>query len=420
MNNEFEDIYQQVARQLGHWSQATSRLSKLDDLAASSAWNGLDEYLDITLKSSLQKGLSTLEQKSIMLQQKLHAISSVEDLKLFQLKVDTFKTNYLQTETILDFYADAINTRTNSDMASLMRACDRIAYNSMQKILKPLEKKTPPVLTYIAKGLGASVLKAQLTLWDGKTKSTVAAIKVVRHNLYRPTALIHESGHQIAHILNWNDELAEVFYERLKHVSIDLAELWSGWSSEIAADTFAFVHTGYASVAGLCDVVSGTNKFVFRYQSHDPHPISYLRLLLGTHMCRFCYGKGPWDQMERVWKQKYSIQNASPQVQKLITQSIPLLHKIAQWCLKTPMKAFNNKPIVYWINPNEVSPESLQELKASAGNSLHTSQYWIHRESIRLLALGGYDIATAPKHVPQLLEQQRKWMLKLGTGLYAA
>ena len=31
MNNEFQDIYQQVARQLGHWSQATIRLSKLEE-----------------------------------------------------------------------------------------------------------------------------------------------------------------------------------------------------------------------------------------------------------------------------------------------------------------------------------------------------------------------------------------------------
>ena len=35
----------------------------------------------------------------------------------------------------------------------------------------------------------------------------VAAIKVTRHNLQRPTALIHEAGHQVAHITGWNEEL---------------------------------------------------------------------------------------------------------------------------------------------------------------------------------------------------------------------
>lgn len=420
MFNEFHDIHQQVARQLGHWTQATLRLSKLEELASPNAWNGLEQYLNITLKSSLNEGLSKLQQHAASLQQQLHTLTAVHELKALQIQVDTFKKKYLQTETMLDFYTDAINTRTNPDMASLMRACDRIAYNSMLKILKPLGKKTPPVLTYIDKGLGASILKAGLRLWDGKTQSPAAAIKVVRHNLYRPTALIHESGHQIAHILHWNKELEQVLFERLKPVSVELAELWSGWSSEIAADTFAFVHTGYASIAGLCDVVSGTNKFVFRYQAQDPHPISYLRLLLGTHMCRVCYGKGPWDQMERVWKQKYNVQDAAPEVQQFIAQSLPLLNKIANWCLQTPMKAFNNKPIVYWIDPSKVDPQSLVELKTSAGNSLYTSQHWIHKEAIRLLALGGYTIATTANQVPQLLKQQREWMLKLGAGLQVA
>ena len=368
----------------------------------------------------MQKGLNGLQKKATSLQQQLHTITTVQEMKALQIQVDTLKKNYLQTETMLDFYADAINTRTNPDLAALMRACDRIAYNSMLTILKPLGKKAPPVLTYIDKGLGASILKAGLRLWDGKTQSPAAAIKVVRHNLYRPTALIHESGHQIAHILGWNNELAKVLYERLKPISNDLAQLWSGWSSEIAADTFAFVHTGYASIAGLCDVVSGDSKFVFRYQSHDPHPISYLRLLLGTQMCRLYYGKGPWDQMERVWKQKYNLQDASQEVQNLVKQSLPVLHKIAQWCLQTPMQVFNNKPLTYWINPNRVKPQRLLELKVAAGNSLYTSQHWIARESIRLLALGGFSIATNPKEVPRLLKQQREWMLKLGTGLQAA
>lgn len=420
MFNEFDDIYQQLARQIGHWAQASSRLSKLEELASPDAWQGLEHYLNVKLKSSLQQGLSRLKHNALLLQRQLHDATSVTQLKELQLQLDTFKKKYLQTETMLDFYTDAINTRTNNDMAALMRACDRIAHTSMKMILEPLGKPTPPVLTYIDKGLGASILKAGLRLWDGKTISPAAAIKVVRHNLYRPTALIHESGHQIAHILHWNEELAEVLFDRLKPVSIDLAELWSGWASEIAADTFAFAHTGYASVAGLCDVVSGDSKFVFRYQSLAPHPISYLRLLLGTTMCRISYGKGPWDQMERVWKQKYTILDAPSEVQEFIRQSLPLLNKIAHSCLQIPMKAFGNKPITYWVKPKKVNPEHLIQLKEQAGNSLYTSHHWVSKEAIRLLAMGGYQIATAPNQVPQLLEQQRKWMLMLGRTLQAA
>lgn len=420
MINEFDDIYQQVARPLGHWSQAASRLSKLEELASASAWQGLEHYLNVKLKGRLQQGLNRLQQNARLLQMQLHNATSVAQLKHLQQQLDLFKKKYLQTETMLDFYADAINSRTNDDMAALMRACDCIAQNSMRMILEPMGKTTPPVLTYIDKGLGASILKAELRLWDGQTKSPVAAIKVVRHNLYRPTALIHESGHQIAHILNWNEELAEILFEQLKNSSVELAELWSGWASEIAADTFAFAHTGYASVAGLCDVVSGDSKFVFRYQPGDPHPISYLRLLLGTTMCRLSYGEGPWDQMERVWKQKYAIKDAPPVVQEFIKQSLPVLNKIAHSCLQIPMKSFGNKPITYWVNPNRVDPKNLIQLKEQAGNSLYTSHHWVSKEAIRLLAMGGYQIATTPNQVPQLLELQRKWMLTLGRTLQAA
>lgn len=420
MFNEFDDIYQQVARQLGHWAQAASRLSKLENMASLSAWEGLGLYLNIELKSSLQKSLNRLKQNALLLQSQLREAKSVNQLKRLEINLDKFKRKYLQTETMLDFYTDAINTRTNNDMAALLRACDNIAYNSMKMILEPLGKHTPPVLTYCDKGLGASILKAGLRLWDGETQSPAAAIKVVRHNLYRPTAIIHESGHQIAHILKWNDELANVLYEQLKHHSIELAELWSGWTSEITADTFAFVHTGYASVAGLCDVVSGNSNFIFRYQPLDPHPISYIRLLLGTAMCRLCYGEGPWNQMERVWKRKYNISDAPIEAQELILQSLPLLKKIAQICLQIPMKAFGDKPITYWINPNRVNPQRLLQLTEQAGNSLYISDYWISGESIRLLALGGYQIATAPRQLSRILEQQRKWMLKLGGTLQVA
>ena len=330
MSSQFQDVYQQVTRQLGHWSQAASRLSRLQDLAAPKSWESLEHYLNTALKSRLETGVNRLQQHALMLQGQLNQADSTEKLMTLQMQLDNFKKKYLKVETMLDFYGDAINTRTNGDMAALMKTCDYIAQKSMKPVLEPLHKEIPSVLTYIDKGLGASILKAGLRLWDGKTESPAAAIKITRHNLYRPTALIHEAGHQVAHILNWNEELNATLYKRLKNTSEDLAELWSGWASEIAADTFAFVHTGYAAVAGLHDVVSGDSKFVFRYSPLDPHPISYLRVLLGTAMCRVSYGAGPWDQMERVWKQKYALQNAKPEVRKLIKLSFPVLTEIAK------------------------------------------------------------------------------------------
>jgi len=420
MFDQVQDIRQQVSRELGHWTQAASRLSDLEELASPASWKGLEHYLNIALKKTLQEGLDRLNQDGLLLWRQLSEAGTLRQLVNLQRQLDQFKKKYLRTETMLDFYADAINTRTNDNMAALMRACDILAQNSMQLILNPLGKEVPPVLTYIDKGLGASILKAGLRLWDGKSQSPVAAIKIVRHNLYRPTALIHEAGHQVAHILHWNDELSKVLSRQLENTSADLAEAWSGWASEIAADTFAFVHTGYASVAGLHDVVSGDSKFVFHYNPMDPHPISYLRVLLGLAMCKISYGRGPWDQMERVWKHKYNHNRAMPEVRELINMSIPKLMEIASCCLREPMKAFGGKPITYWIQPERVNYDGLSQMVREGGAALHTSNYWVSTEAIRLLALGGYQIATLPDKVPQLLLQQRMWMLRLGATLQAA
>ncbi len=59
------------------------------------------------------------------------------------------------------------------------------------QLLDQLGKPTPVVLTYLKGGVGAAILKAGLRLWDRTSISPVAAIKITRHNLYRPTALIH-------------------------------------------------------------------------------------------------------------------------------------------------------------------------------------------------------------------------------------
>ena len=89
----------------------------------------------------------------------------------------------------------------------------------MAQILDATGHSTPAVLTYIDKGLGASILKAGLRLWDGGDLSPVAAVKITRHNLLRPTAAIHEAGHQVAHITGWNDELASELSRALTPIS---------------------------------------------------------------------------------------------------------------------------------------------------------------------------------------------------------
>ena len=60
----------------------------------------------------------------------------------------------------------------------------------------------------------------------------------------------------MAHIVGWTDELAAALSAGLTHAPPQaLAKPGRVGHREIAADAFAFVHTGYASVAALHDVI---------------------------------------------------------------------------------------------------------------------------------------------------------------------
>jgi hypothetical protein len=59
----------------------------------------------------------------------------------------------------------------------------------------------------------------------------------------------------------------------------------------------------------------------------------------------------------------------------------------------------------------------LDELERKAGAALHTSQHWVTKECLRLLALGGLRIATHPDRAAEVLKQQEKWMARLGAAV---
>jgi hypothetical protein len=417
--DQFSAVRSQLARQVNHWVTAAAGLDP-DDLASAEAWKRLERYLGLSLRKHLDGVIAKLRLEADILAVTLRAAESLTALRDLQQRLLAFRRKFLRAETTLDFYADAINTRTSPHMAGLLRACDILAHRSMSQLLDQLGHTTPVAITYVDKGLGASILKAGLRLWDGGAENPAAAIKIVRHNLLRPTALIHECGHQVAHIVGWNRELAETLDNDLNHAPEGVADAWSSWASEIAADAFAFVNTGYASVAALHDVLAGEGTSVFQHRLGDPHPISHLRVLLGVETCRYFYGAGPWDALAASWTATYPIRAAAPQTQRLVEHSVPLLPRIVRLALDTPQRAFRGRPLRALIQPERVSPAELQALRERLGVSLYTSMHWLWTESLRLLALTGWQLAVDPVNAAEVLKLQEASMLRLGGTLQAA
>jgi hypothetical protein len=409
----------QLDRQVGHWVLASARLN-LDDLAAPEAWGRLEQYLGIELRRHLQGVIDRLRAQADVLTAMNRSATTPPALFEVRRHLLAFRRQFLRSELTLDYFADAINTRTNDRSAALLRACDSLAYRSMAQVLDQLGKATPPILSYNANGRGAAILKAGLRLWDGGDLNPVAAIKITRHNLLRPTAAIHEAGHQCAHILGWNEELATVLARGLATRSDALAEMWSRWAPEIAADAVAFAHTGYASVAALHDVLADEIPFVFRHTPGDPHPIGYLRVLLGVETCRYFYGDGPWDVLARAWTTLHSPRRAPTETRSLIVGSVPILRNVVQLTLDSPMRAFQGRSLSALVRPDRVSPAALNELVTRIGPALFTSTHWLWTESLRVVALTGWQLATRPRELNQILTLQEQAMLRLGGALQAA
>ena len=406
-------IQTSLLRQVNHWLQAASRLSALDHLASGYAWQGIDHTIGVLLRKTLQESVGEVVVIANSIKRQLENATEQAALRTIKRSLILLRDKYLKAEETIHFYAVAINSRTTPNIAALLRACDILCMKSMQELLQPLGKETPPVLTYVEKGVGASILKAGLRLWDGKI-SPVAAIKITQHNLFRPTAIIHETGHQVAHMTNWNEELATAFNTKLNGHSQVVGAAFAGWASEIAADAFAFVHTGYASVAALHDVVSGTPQSVFAYHQQDPHPISYIRVLLSIEMCRKFYGIGAWDELEAAFKNDYDIQQVDYPSVGLIKICADALPDAVELILKSPYHAFGNKSLSQLIPPERVNPRELEKLEYMAGPALYVSHAWIWKESLRLLALNGYKIGVGKGDLSALYKQQEEWMMKLG------
>ncbi len=417
-SNATRATHTQLERQVNHWVLATSSLD-LDDLASSESWKRLELYLGLSLRQHLGEVVERLKRQVNVLKAMLEAAESPLALEAVKRQLIIFRHQFMRTETTLDFFADAINTRTNPRQAQLLQACDTLAMKSMNMLLDQLGKPTPIVLTYLDKGLGASILKAGLRLWDGGKESPCAAIKIVRHNLLRPTALIHEAGHQVAHIVGWNQELASVLEHGLQNVHPNVARTWASWSSEIAADAFAFAHTGYASVSALHDVLAGEKSFVLQFVPGDPHPTSYIRVLLGVEMCRYFYGAGPWDELAETWLARNSLEDASPNTAQLMELSISALPQIVKLTLDTPMRCFVGRPLRALIQPERVSPQTLLAMEATLGKALFTSAHWIWTEALRLLALTGLKMSLQPKGASEILALQEEWMRRLGGSVQA-
>jgi hypothetical protein len=407
MAEDFATEASTVGVEVRHWRRACAALGDLD--IGARAWQELESYLGLSVRASLLRQVKRLTAQADRILFTLKGAQSAADVAAARSELLTLRRRYARAEAVIDFYGDAINTRANPRLSAVLRGLDALAVHSMDQVLRPLGIDTPPVLTYLDRGMGASILRAGARLWDASL-SPAAAIKITRHNLWQPTSLVHETGHQVAHLTGWNPELGAALYEAVAPYSQLAAEAWQGWTSEVGADVYAFCLLGFAPLPALATVVDGPSRAVFRMPLGDPHPVSALRVQFNVALCRSWFGAGPWDALGQRWMERHPISQAPPEVAAIMAASMPLLGHIADTCTRQPMRAFHGAALSTLADPRPLSPAELTRFADRAGTSLYTSTYLQRVSPMRILALTtlrGLDANTPA-------DEMESWLRRIG------
>jgi hypothetical protein len=403
-----------LLRQAAHWTAAATTFRDAEEFASADAWRSVEAAVGLPLRKVLGatvEALIAMGREATALARRAASDPSV--IPTAHAAVQRFRRRYVQVETTLDFFGDAVNSRTSGPLRTALGVLDRLAVASMEPVLVVARKPVPPVLTYIDKGLGASILRAGIRLWVPGSVNPVCAVKIVRHNLYRPTSAFHETGHAVAHLTSWTGSVRATLARTLAD-DPQLASMWTPWASEIAADVYAFLHTGYASVAALYDVV-GDARTIFRWPVGDPHPIGWLRTLLGCAMADVAFtGPGPrrWRALEAAMVASHPMTGVDPAVRALLLRSRARIRELASACLSAPVPALGGRPMTSVLDPSRVSPAALAELERSVGPALWTSAHWRRTEGIRIVGLAGLREAQDPSSAATWIERARTWMTR--------
>jgi hypothetical protein len=400
-----------LLRQLAHWRAAARTFRDAEKFASVDAWRSLERDTGAPLRRQLHAVVEDLialgDRTAALVDDAQHDPAAIAPAAT---AVQRFRRRYSQVDATLDFLGDAVNTRTSPLVRNALSTLDQLAMASMAPALEAARIPVPRVLVYLDKGLGASILRAGVRLWAPGALMPVAAIKIVRHNLYRPTSLFHETGHQVAHLIGWVPEMRASLARALAD-DRELHAMWVPWVSEIAADVHAFLHTGYASVAALYDVV-GDQATILRWPVEGPHPIGWLRTALGCAFCTVAFGaNGPWKGLLLAMQAHFPAASADPTLRPLLERSLAAMPRIATACLDARLPALGGRAMTDVLPPSRVSPDALAALEHGAGAALWTSAHWRRAEGIRIVALTGLREAEHPDTASHWIDQARAWLI---------
>src|SRR2546427_8504421 len=92
-----------------HWRGAAHALGDLEMVAAPAAWAALESYLERAIRSRLRGAAAAVAADADRLTSALAAAAGSADLAAVRTGLLRLRRDYLRAETVIEFFADAVN-----------------------------------------------------------------------------------------------------------------------------------------------------------------------------------------------------------------------------------------------------------------------------------------------------------------------
>ena len=266
--------------------------------------------------------------------------------------------------THFDLFDNVITQRSESETGVWLSGLDDASADALR--LRGVYYRTPPVICYLDRGIGAAIRRARTRLPLGGL-NPVAIVRIPRERMIGngvASSLFHEVGHQAAALLGLVESLRPVLHTAARDSHSDSAawRLWERWISEIVADLWSVARAGIGSTMGLMGVVSLPRAFVFRVSPNDPHPVPWIRVKLSAALGHAFYPQPAWEHLSQLWASYYPIKGLDSARTHIIEQLERTLPALVRLLVTHRPQSLRGLSLLEALDIDELQPARLQHL----------------------------------------------------------
>lgn len=258
--------------------------------------------LDSNLHFSQLQAIGVLAQTFTEQQQALLAqLDPAGDAVIFQNLALELVKSIIRSQRTWDYFRDKLELRFSPNFKEPLWVADTVAWDCYRPVLEgaaglgilPQAELREPPLTYLTAEFSPATWVRGSRPNDGRDYHLGTAnlpIPVIEmpwdhiENAWEFLSLHHEVGHDLEADLKLRARLILNLQGALlaKNVPLERVQTWLAWQGEVFADLVALQLGGPAFIEALMHLLMLPKTMVVAYNSEDPHPTHYVRILMNA------------------------------------------------------------------------------------------------------------------------------------------